>query len=120
MEEAMTDHQGEDLYLFQPPLVRFFEWVPTDTRNLVAALMEEIAREEASIGADTQLCGCGKFIEAALRVSARATKIANSSEAIEGHRGDVDSHGDECTPQIPESPDLFATNVSVAAARGKF
>jgi hypothetical protein len=45
---------------------------------MVAALMEEIAREEASIDADTQLCGCGKFIETARRISARATKIANS------------------------------------------
>jgi hypothetical protein len=49
--------------------------------------MEEIAREEASLGADTQACSCGNFIDAALRLGARATKLANSSEALEGLHG---------------------------------
>ena len=81
--------------------------------------MEEIAREEASIGADTQPCGCGKFIEAALRLSARATKFVNSSESLEGFHCDVAVHGDECTPQRPKSPDLFVTGALVATGQGK-
>jgi hypothetical protein len=84
MGEPMSDHQEADLYPIQPRSVRFLDWVPEDKRRLVAALMVEIAREEASIGADTQAGGCGSFIDAALRLSARATKFANSSEAVEG------------------------------------
>src|ERR1700756_3299208 len=87
MGEPMSDHQEAGLYPMQPRLVRFLDWVPADKRNLVAALMVEIAREEASIGPDTQACGCGSFIDAALRLGARATKFANSSEALEDLQG---------------------------------
>ena len=87
MGEPMSDHQEADLYPIQPRSVRFLDRIPADKRHLVAALMVEIAREEASIGADTQACGCGSFIDAALRLSARATKLANSSEALEGLQG---------------------------------
>jgi hypothetical protein len=87
MGETMSDHQEAGLYPMQPRSVRFLDWVPADKRNLVAALMVEIAREEASIGADTQACGCGNFIDAALRLSARAAKLANSSEVLEGLQG---------------------------------
>jgi hypothetical protein len=120
MEEAMRDHQDEDLYPIQPRSVRFFDWVPADKRQLVVKLMEEIAREEASIGADTLPCGCSKFIEAALRLSARAAKFANSSEALEGFHCDGVVHGDECTAQRPENPDLFVTGALVATGRGEF
>jgi hypothetical protein len=107
MGETMSDHQEADSYPIQPRPVRFLDWVPEDKRQLVAALMVEIAREEAFIGADTQACGCGDFIDAALRLGARATKFANSSEVVEGFHGDVALPGDERTPQLPESPDLF-------------
>ena len=98
MGEPMSDHQEADLYPIQPRSVRFLDWVPEDKRHLVAALMVEIAREEASIGADAQSCGRGDFIDAALRLGARAVEFANSSEALEGFHGDVALPGDERTP----------------------
>jgi hypothetical protein len=113
----MSDHQEADLYQIQPRSVRFFERVPADKRHLVVALMDEIARE---VGADAQLCGCGDFIEAALRLGARAVEFANSSEALEGFRADVTLHGDERTPQLPEGPDFFATGALVEPDRREF